>query len=359
MIETPIRVKADLDKGIRKTFLDTLFVTNDNAAHRFEIEIVRGDAPVTLSGTVNAYFIRYCDNATILVDGGTVSGNVAKVTLKKQCYNRNTQFALIVKVATASETATVFYGEGAMHIGSTDTYYDEENVIPSLDDLLAKIDAMETATANANTAASKANTAAGRSPYIGTNGHWYVWNGDTATDTGISAQGPQGAQGPAGTIDNVTITSIDGLSEALAGKLDTTGTAANAQKLGGKTLAQIMLEIYPVGSIYTSTAATSPASLFGGTWTQLKDRFLLGAGDTYAAGTEGGSAEKTLTANQMPKHTHGLGYVEASVAKGTDYARLDSAHTQTSSTLIKSAGEGEAFDIMPPYLAVYMWKRVS
>ena len=48
--------------------------------------------------------------------------------------------------------------------------------------------------------------------------------------------------------------------------------------------------IYPVGSIYMSVNATSPASLFGGTWEQLKDRFLLAAGDTYAAGSTGGEA---------------------------------------------------------------------
>ena len=40
---------------------------------------------------------------------------------------------------------------------------------------------------------------------------------------------------------------------------------------------------YPVGSIYLSLNSTSPASLFGGTWKQIKDRFLLAAGDTYAA----------------------------------------------------------------------------
>ena len=35
---------------------------------------------------------------------------------------------------------------------------------------------------------------------------------------------------------------------------------------------------------------TNPSNLFGGTWTQLKDRFLLGAGSTYTNGSTGGSA---------------------------------------------------------------------
>ena len=40
---------------------------------------------------------------------------------------------------------------------------------------------------------------------------------------------------------------------------------------------------------------TSPATLFGGTWVQLKDKFLLGAGDTYTAGSTGGSATMAHT----------------------------------------------------------------
>ena len=76
--------------------------------------------------------------------------------------------------------------------------------------------------------------------------------------------------------------------------------------------------IYPVGSIYMSVNSTSPATLFGGTWTQLKDRFLLGVGDTYTTvENTGGAASQnytpagtvgshTLTTAEIPSHTHGL-----------------------------------------------------
>ena len=65
-----------------------------------------------------------------------------------------------------------------------------------------------------------------------------------------------------------------------------------------------VLDAYPVGSIYMSVNSTSPASLFGGTWEQLKDRFLLGAGDTYTNGSTGGESTHTLTVDEMPSHTH-------------------------------------------------------
>ena len=62
--------------------------------------------------------------------------------------------------------------------------------------------------------------------------------------------------------------------------------------------------VYPVGSIYWSSNNTNPATLFGGTWTQIKDRFILAAGDSYSNGATGGAATVTLTVNNMPSHSH-------------------------------------------------------
>lgn len=78
--------------------------------------------------------------------------------------------------------------------------------------------------------------------------------------------------------------------------------------------------LYPVGSIYMTVSTTSPAVLFGGTWEQIKDKFLLACGDTYNNGETGGVDSITYTPNatvkghvltvyEMPEHNHG--YVEA------------------------------------------------
>ena len=162
----PIPAKADLEKGIKKTYLDMIFATQDNEAHRVDVQLMRGKEQVNLSGAgISAYFIRYSDNATISLTG-SASSNIASVTLKKACYNKPGQFALIIKAAIDGVISTVFYGEGSIFVSSTDTILDEENVVPSLADLLAQIAVMEaatkaanTATTNANTATSKANTA--------------------------------------------------------------------------------------------------------------------------------------------------------------------------------------------------------
>ena len=65
--------------------------------------------------------------------------------------------------------------------------------------------------------------------------------------------------------------------------------------------------VYPVGSIYWSSKNTNPGTLFGGTWVQIKDRFILAAGDSYSNGATGGAATVTLTVSNMPSHSHTIG----------------------------------------------------
>lgn len=149
--------------------------------------------------------------------------------------------------------------------------------------------------------------------------------------------------------------------------------------------------IYPIGSIYISVNNVNPSTLFGGTWTQLKDKFLIGTGDTYSNGTTGGASSikytpagtnkngavqsHILTIDEIPSHNHtlrakenpsGLGDGYVACAYGYDY--------KNSSIAINNAGGGKGhthgftqptftgtqatLNTMPPYLAVYMWKRI-
>lgn len=120
---------------------------------------------------------------------------------------------------------------------------------------------------------------------------------------------------------------------------------------------------YPVGSIYMSINNTNPQTLFGGTWEQLKDRFLLGAGNTYAAGNTGGEATHTLTVSEMPSHDHGIkmnvsGY-EGGIAYTSHFGQGDPQQWDNYQGLIGSTGGNNAHNNMPPYLVVYMWKRTK
>lgn len=136
-----------------------------------------------------------------------------------------------------------------------------------------------------------------------------------------------------------------------------------------RALSSLVLEaVYPVGSIYMSVNSTSPATLFGGTWEAIQGKFLLGAdGGAYKAGNTGGEATHTLTEDEIPKHTHSMysgnsGAPDTWEPDGGSYL-LDSVtqdkHTWWASLGMNYAGGGAEHNNMPPYLAVYIWKRTG
>jgi len=117
---------------------------------------------------------------------------------------------------------------------------------------------------------------------------------------------------------------------------------------------------YPVGAIYLSVTDTDPATLFGGTWERIGGRFLLGADDTYTAGSTGGEAEHTLTIDEMPKHNHEIDNLNAS-GNATPYMTVQAQDNKGYGGNVQTmfAGGGKPHNNLPPYLTVFMWKRVS
>lgn len=142
---------------------------------------------------------------------------------------------------------------------------------------------------------------------------------------------------------------------------------ASKLKIGGT---DVLLKVYPVGSIYISVNNTNPGTLFGGTWEQIKDTFLLACGSTYEVGSTGGEATVSLQVNNLPPHDHterlpesfrisanagSGGYVSDATNPKTPYA----GGTYSSSVKTGTTGGGQAHNNMPPYLAVYVWKRTA
>lgn len=165
--------------------------------------------------------------------------------------------------------------------------------------------------------------------------------------------------------------------------------------------------VYPIGSIYMSVNSTSPATLFGGTWERIQDKFLLASGSTYSNGSTGGEATHTLTQNEMPTHTHtqnshthtqnghthtpsnsslkflstdadvilnstkraytsqsssGVHYLFASDDKnGINETNTASTIATNQSTIAtnQDTGGSQAHNNMPPYIVVNVWKRTA
>lgn len=151
--------RIDVDADIQMTPLKSLYASGDKDAHIFELSLYRGAEEVDLSGTsAQGYFIR-ADGYTVPITG-TISGNVVTLTLSEGCYYVVGNFNLIIKISTAESRKSVFWGNGYVVRSMTDAIVDEENVIPSLDELLAQIAAAELAAKAANQAASAARSAA-------------------------------------------------------------------------------------------------------------------------------------------------------------------------------------------------------
>src|SRR5574344_179791 len=118
---------------------------------------------------------------------------------------------------------------------------------------------------------------------------------------------------------------------------------------------------YPIGSVYISVNSINPGTIFGGTWEQIKDRFLLACGNTYSNGSTGGESTHKLTVDEMPSQNH-----QQRVQKTSGYGGADGQEAGTGwggsshyANWNQNTGGSKAHNNMPPYLAVYVWKRVS
>lgn len=141
------------------------------------------------------------------------------------------------------------------------------------------------------------------------------------------------------------------------------------------TKSQLIDLIYPVGSIYMSVNSTGPELLFGGTWVSLEGRFLLGCNSTYTVESTGGEATHKLVNNELPKLSGSarMGWSDASAAgimlqsysgifgatSGTAYYNTGSRSGTYNTNLTINFGNDQPHNNMPPYLAVYMWKRTA
>ena len=198
-----------------------------------------------------------------------------------------------------------------------------------------------------------------------------------------------------GNITHDLKTSFEEVNESINSKADKTHTHAVSEVSG------LINAIYPVGSIYMSVNNTPPSLLFGGTWEQIEDTFLLASGSAYTAGDTGGSADAVVVKHNHTQNPHnhtqnshghlpsggdgrrfmsspkGCGWSEraGSNISGSGYyyvATNSTSHNvynedigttvatnQAATATNKEAGVDGTGKNMPPYLAVFMWKRTG
>ena len=195
--------RIDVDAEIQMTPLKSLYASGDKDAHIFELSLYRGAEEIDLSGaSARGYFIR-ADGYTVPITGA-ISGNIVTLTLSEGCYYVVGNFNLIIKVSIGESRKSVFWGNGYVVRSMTDAIVDEENVIPSLDELLAQISAAESAAKAANQAASAANSAATSARQAASAADTNASAANSAANAATSAA--SAASAAATKIDDMTIT---------------------------------------------------------------------------------------------------------------------------------------------------------
>lgn len=120
------------------------------------------------------------------------------------------------------------------------------------------------------------------------------------------------------------------------------------------------LDAYPVNSIYISYSHTSPAELFGGTWTRIEDRFLWGCKSTESIGATSGESAHTLAVDEIPSHSHPfISTNEYSSTSGGWNAPAWGPGSKTTAAITGFTGGGAAHNNMPPYIQVSIWRRIA
>lgn len=254
---------ADLRAGIFQTRMPMLFASGDQNAHEIRVTVTEDGQPVSLTGkTVSGYFIR-ADRSTVLLSG-SAEGNVASVTLSQSCYVQPGGFSLFIKAGTAGETAATFWGVGTVVRSTTDTIVDPSETIPSMEELLAMIGAMETVTTAAQSATSAANTAAGAA-------NTAAGQATTAASTASTAAGQA--------------TTAAGNANTAAGAANTAAQTANtaAQKIDGMTVSATGL-----------TAGSSPTVVISEQDGAKHIAFGIPKGDKGDKGDTGATPEITI-----------------------------------------------------------------
>ena len=279
----------------------------------------------------------------------------------------------------------------------------------------------QTAGDNSTKMATTAYVATAVTNGLGTLGTMSTQNASAVAITGGTINGVSGTNASL-TVGNAT-TAVTVSTTVASGAVGTTQAAGTANTTIATTafVAAAVAVLYPVGSIYTSTVATNPNTLFGfGTWIQFAaGKFLMGNGNaSYPIGTSSGSADAIVvshahtvsiaTSGQSNDHIHGYsgttttenqGHVHtnsqgqygvlnnsasgsAGVEEGagapnifydsmgnpnvqhthnysgnTGGVNVDHTHTVNGTTASNGASGTNAN--LPPYVVVYMWNRTA
>ncbi len=184
-----IEQAVDLTRGAQapQVWPDALLVQGDEKAHTWRVTIRDGGKPATITGTVTGYFIR-SDDYMVPVEGN-LDGHIASVTLNASCYAVEGDMRAVMQIETDGLTLTLAAIILPVRRLLSDSIVDNEHKIPSIAELLAQVEAMKKAIADAKTATENAEAQAAAARSAADKAYKAASAADDAADDAILAAG--------------------------------------------------------------------------------------------------------------------------------------------------------------------------
>lgn len=122
--------------------------------------------------------------------------------------------------------------------------------------------------------------------------------------------------------------------------------------------------VYPVGSVYITGSTTSPASTFGGTWSQVKSGLIGCAGSTGLAANLSTGGNSTISVSQLPRHSHTVTGSRVnwydSPARGMSFTSWsDSAHIGIDRERLVTDETGNGSAYYPAHISFNVYRRTA
>ena len=150
------RIPIDLRTGTAVLPMRAKLMKGDRHANRVIAEIADGGKDVDLTGCrAKGSFFRPGDRAEIRLEG-EINGNEAAVQLTDACYAADGSYELRIKLAKDGIERTILCITGDVHASGSGAYLDVDNVIPSIDEIIAQYQVMRRVTEEAQEAAQGA-----------------------------------------------------------------------------------------------------------------------------------------------------------------------------------------------------------
>lgn len=143
------------------------------------------------------------------------------------------------------------------------------------------------------------------------------------------------------------------------------GIGPDAYAIYQQVLAAVVERDHQVGSLYISENSTSPAELYGGTWERIEGKFIMGASDTYPAGSTGGSTSVAIAKTNLPNVSIDIQtfYTIGNAGRAYDAVTLsgqgDGSGHMSRTGRTSPFGNGTPLNILPTYYSMYIWRRVA